>query len=136
MGPTEETDSVPRGAIARVEPRPQTRLAPNCPVTLRVAVPVPKIQVPNYVKRTLADVKQTLKGGAAGLFEPFRLGTVRTEDNNPVRSGNDQLWTVIAQDPPAGKMVPRPSGIAVATTINLTVRLNRQDSQDGPITIR
>jgi len=128
MGPREETDSVPSGAIARVEPRPQTRLAPNCPVTLRVAVPVPRIQVPNYVKRTLADVKQTLKGGAAGLFEPFRLGTVRTSDNTPVPSGNDQFWIVIAQNPAAGTMVPRPSGLAVATTIELTVmRLNRID---------
>jgi beta-lactam-binding protein with PASTA domain len=135
LGPREETDSVPSGAIARVEPRPQTRLAPNCPVLLRVAVPVPRIRVPGYVKRTLADVKQTLKGGAGGLFEPFRLGTVRTPDGNRVPPGEDQSWIVISQNPPEGTMVPRPSGLAVATTIDLTVtRLNnRPVVQDGNV---
>jgi len=135
LGGSEETDSVPGGAIARVEPRPGTRLAPNCPVTVRVAVPVPKIAVPSYVKRNLADVKQTLKGGAGGFFAPFRLGAVRTTDGNSVPAGDDQSWIVIAQNPPAGTMVPRPSsGLSVGTTIELTViRLdNRPGTRDGP----
>jgi len=117
LGPTEETDSVPRGSIASIEPRPQTRLAPDCPVTLRVAVPVPRIQVPDYVKRTLADVKQALKGAAGS----FRLGSVTTSDKRPVPPGNDQFWIVIAQNPVAGTMVPRPSAFPLATRIDLTV---------------
>jgi beta-lactam-binding protein with PASTA domain len=117
----EETDSVPDGRIARMDPRPGTRLAPNCPVTLRVAVPVPKIPVPDYRKRSLADVKETLKGGAAGFFAPFRLGNVSTSDGRRVPAGEDKFWIVVGQSPAAGTPVPRPSGLAVGTPVDLTV---------------
>lgn len=120
-GGREETDSVPSGAIAQVEPRPGTRLAPDCPVTLRVAVPVPKVPVPSFLKQSLADVRQALKGGAAGFFAPFRLGDVRTSDGGRVPAGEDTLWFVVGQSPEAGTMVPRPSGLAVGTRVNLTV---------------
>ena len=125
VGGRDETDSVPSGAITQVQPRPETRLAPNCPVTVRVAAPMPKIQVRPYVGRTLADVKQELKTGFGSNFEQFRLGTVTPPDGS--RTGDDQSWIVTRQNPSAGTMVPwASSGLRVGTAIDLWVERKRQ----------
>jgi len=121
VGGNEETDSVASGAVARVDPRPGTRLAPGCEVTLRIAVPVPRVPVPGFVGDSLAGAKETLKSGFVGFFQPFRLGTVRTSDGS-VPSGQDESWVVESQSPKEGTMVPRPSGLGDGIRIDLTVR--------------
>jgi beta-lactam-binding protein with PASTA domain len=110
------TDSAPPGSVTDVRPRPGTTLAPDCPVTLSIAVATPKIVVPSYVGQTLAAAKQRLGTGILGAFATFRLGQVSTTDGSAVRRGEDAELIVVEQSPPAGSQQPR------GTPIDLKVR--------------
>jgi beta-lactam-binding protein with PASTA domain len=116
------TDNVPPGSVTDVRPRPGTTLAPDCAVTLSIAVPAPKTVVPSYVGQTLAAAKQTLGTGILGGFATFRLGQVSTTDGSAVRRGEDAQLIVVEQSPQAGSQQPR------GTPIDLKVRRT-----DGPI---
>jgi beta-lactam-binding protein with PASTA domain len=91
-------------------------LAPNCAVTLSIAVPVPRIAVPSYVDQTLAAAKQTLGTGFFAGLATFQLGQVSTTDGSAVQKGEDALWIVVEQSPQAGEQRPR------GTSIDLKVR--------------
>ena len=111
-----ETDSAPPGSVTDVRPRPGTMLAPNCAVTLSIAVPVPRIAVPSYVGQTVAAAKQTLGTGILGAFATFQLGQVSTTDGSAVQRGEDAQLIVVEQSPQAGEQQPR------GTRIDLKVR--------------
>ena len=91
-------------------------LAPDCDVTLSLAVPAPKLAVPSYVGQTLAAAKQTLGTGILGGFATFRLGQVSTTDGGAIRRGEDAQLIVVEQSPQAGSQQPR------GTPIDLKVR--------------
>ena len=110
------TDNAPPGSVTDVRPRPGTMLAPNCAVTLSIAVPVPRIVVPSYVGQTLAAAKQTLGTGFLAGFAIFQLGQVSTTDGSAVQRGEDAQLIVVEQSPQAGTQQPR------GTPINLKVR--------------
>jgi beta-lactam-binding protein with PASTA domain len=110
------TDSASPGSVTDVRPRPGTMLAPNCAVTLSIAVPVPRIAVPSYVGQTLAAAKQTLGTGFFAGLATFQLGRVTTTENGAIQKGEDAQWIVVEQSPQAGEQRPR------GTSIDLKVR--------------
>jgi len=120
-----ETDSAAPSTVIDVRPRPGTMLAPNCAVTLSIAVPVPKIAVPSFVGQTLAAVKQRLGSGFFAGLATFRLGQVSSTDGMPVPKGEDAQWIVVAQNPAAGEERPR------GTAIDLTARRMGGDVING-----
>jgi len=107
-----ETDAFAPGSVVDTRPKAGTRLAPNCDVTLVLAVPVPKFPVPGVVGQTFAAAKQALPSGFTGAFSNFRLGAVQ---GGPVPRGEEGQWTVTAQSPQATLMMPR------GTTVDVTV---------------
>jgi beta-lactam-binding protein with PASTA domain len=111
-----ETDSAAPGTVTDIRPRPGTMLAPNCAVTLSIAVPVPKIAVPSFVEQTLATAKQRLGSGLLAGLATFRLGQVSSTNGTTVPMGEDAQWIVVAQNPRAGEERAR------GTAIDLTVR--------------
>ena len=119
------TDNAQPGSVTDVRPRPGTMLAPDCAVTLSIAVPAPKSVVPQYVGQTLAAAKQTLGTGILGGFATFRLGQVSTTDGSAIRRGEDAQLIVIEQSPQAGSQQPR------GTPIDLKVRRTGGQILDG-----
>jgi len=113
---TVQTDGAAPGTVIDIRPQPGTTLAPNCAVTLSIAVPAPKIAVPSFIEQTLAAAKQRLSSGFFAGQATFQLGQVTSTDGSAVPKGEDGRWIVVAQNPQPGEQRPR------GTAIDLRVR--------------
>jgi serine/threonine-protein kinase len=101
LGKKQQTDSVQPDTVLKQEPEAYKRLMRGCPVEVTIAVPIPLVQVPNFIGRPTDEVITRLR------FGQLRLGTVREVEGESA--------TVVDQDPKPGSMVPR------GTPVNLVV---------------
>jgi serine/threonine-protein kinase len=132
-----ETDQQTPGTVLDQKPDANAVLAPGCPVEMTVAVPIPLVEVPNFIGMTEAEAKRRLPGGVGGVFAELRLGEVTYRDSaygvESRAAAQVTTPTVTGQSPSEGAKVRR------GTAVNLVVLRPRQGgggtsggTSDGP----
>jgi serine/threonine protein kinase len=87
---TRETNDAPKNIVLDQEPKANTMVDPGSHVTLTIAVPIPKVRVPNLIGLTVSEA-------IAKLGSDLILGDRDTAPSNQY----PQPGTIVAQDPPA-----------------------------------
>jgi serine/threonine-protein kinase len=107
MGRKEETDSVPPDTVVWQQPKANARYKRDCEVEVRVAVPIPPVQVPRLVGLDVSYAE-------GAIFQSrLSLGSVVEVDSDSAEG------TVLEQYPKEGETAPRGS------RVNLTIsRIN------------
>ncbi|HEV2912523.1 MAG TPA: PASTA domain-containing protein [Pyrinomonadaceae bacterium] len=108
----EETDRVRPGTVLRQEPDPGTQLAKGCAVRLTLAIPIPDVEVDNYVGMTERQARFLV------TFKGLDPAVIHQVDEGPAGK-------VIAQRPTSGTRVRKGS------VVTLTVSTREPQRPDG-----
>ncbi len=111
------------GTVIDQVPDPGTQLAPDCPVNLTVAKPIPLVEVPDFVGSTLAEVEKTASRIALAVLG-IQVGRV-----SHVVSAQHPEGTILGQQPKAGSRVRK------GTSVDLVVSRRPPQTHDTRIVV-
>lgn len=96
----EETDAVAPDTVTWQQPDPNKPYKRGCEIKVRVAIPVPKTEVPPLIGRNIGEAEQLLRNASL-----YQLTLEVDSDQEP--------GTVVDQSPSAGEIVPRRTLVTV-----------------------